>query len=274
MSVLTSLFLSALLSLPLPGPPGLSGVSDSSSSENGHRAGVILAAAAERPVGATLSSGMPAEMFARAATEPFDLASVPVAELTAIDPDPIIQPVPDPAVFDRLEVVFPQGVGVTSFIDSWGFARAHGSRRHQGTDLMAPKMSPVYALADGVIERLSSGGTSGRTVSVKHDFGYSSWYMHLNNDVPGTDDGNASIDQIFAPGLEVGHRVSAGDLVGFVGDSGNAESTAPHTHFELHRNAVPINPYPALRQAQERALELANIAEAAERFLVVVELAE
>lgn len=274
MSVLTSLFLSAFLLLSLTGPPGLSGISDSGGPENGRRAGVILGAAAERPHGATLPSRMPAEVVARAATEPFDLASVPVAELTAIDPEPIIQPAPDPAVFDRLEVVFPQRVGVTSFIDSWGFARARGARRHQGTDLMAPKMSPVYAVADGVIERLSSGGTSGRTALLKHDFGYSSWYMHLNNDVPGTDDGKASIDQIFAPGLEVGDSVSAGDLVGFVGDSGNAESTAPHTHFELHRNGVPINPYPVVRQAQERGFELADIAEAAERFAVVVELAE
>ncbi len=73
------------------------------------------------------------------------------------------------------------------------------------------------------------------------------WYIHLNNDTPGTDDG---LGWGFADGISSGVHVTAGQLIGWVGDSGNAEWTASHLHFELHHpDHGSVNPYPHLREA-------------------------
>ncbi len=149
--------------------------------------------------------------------------------------------------------VFPQDPLVTRFTNSWGDARSAG-RAHRGTDLMAPKGSAVYAIADGTVTIAKSGDRAGRWVAIDHGGGWESWYMHLNNDNPGTDDGDAPWALTLASGVAEGEWVMAGELLGWVGDSGNAEPSSPHTHFELHRNGVAINPYPYLQAAYERAL--------------------
>lgn len=149
--------------------------------------------------------------------------------------------------------VFPQDPLVTTFTDSFGDARS-GGRSHKGNDLMAPKMTPVYAMADGVITIIRDGGRAGRWVAVEHGDGWETWYMHLNNDTPGSDDGNAGWHHTVPTPLEEGSQVRAGQHIGYVGDSGNAEPSSPHTHFELHRNGGAIDPYRYLRAAYERAL--------------------
>lgn len=84
-------------------------------------------------------------------------------------------------------------------------------------------------------------------IVVRHDDDWESWYIHLDNDTPGTDDGEG---RGIAEGLEPGVRVTAGQVIGYVGDSGNAESTPAHVHFELRTpDGVPVNPYEALRAA-------------------------
>ena len=84
--------------------------------------------------------------------------------------------------------------------------------------------------------------------------------MHMNNDEHGTDNGRASLDQVYAPGVEVGVFVAAGQLIGYVGDSGNAEHSGSHTHFELRIDGRAVDPYPLLVEAHERALEVAHLA--------------
>lgn len=153
----------------------------------------------------------------------------------------------------KLVLVFPQDPELTHFDDTWGHGRS-GGRRHKGSDLMAPKLSPVYAVADGVVSIMRKSGLSGYWIGIEHAGGVESWYMHLNNDEPGTDNGRASIDQVYAPGVELGAFVSAGQLIGYVGDSGNAERSGSHTHFELRVDGVAVDPYPLLVSAQERAL--------------------
>jgi hypothetical protein len=124
---------------------------------------------------------------------------------------------------------------------------------------MSPKGTEVRAVADGVVETLRSGPRSGYYVRLVHEGGWESWYMHLNNDTPGTDDGRGGDEAAYAEGLDVGDVVEAGQVIAYVGDSGNAEWTGPHTHFELHVGGRAVNPYAYLVAAEERSAELLEI---------------
>ena len=150
---------------------------------------------------------------------------------------------------------FPQELVATDFDSTFGAARS-GGRRHRGNDLMAPKMTHVYAAATGIVVTVSDGPTSGRYLTIEHADGWSTSYMHLNNDDPGTDNGRADWSLTLGPGVHEGALVAAGQLIGYVGDSGNAEWTAPHTHFELRFNDRAIDPFDLLVEAWERDYEL------------------
>lgn len=149
------------------------------------------------------------------------------------------------------ELTFPQETSKTTFGSSYGDYRS-GGRRHKGNDLLAPRMTEVYAVADGVVIHIGTSRLSGRNLRIEHSDGWTSHYVHLNNDNPGTDDGDAPWSLTVAPGVEVGTEVEQGQLVGWVGDSGNAERTTPHTHFELRKDDRAINPYDILQEAYER----------------------
>ncbi|HET6770946.1 MAG TPA: peptidoglycan DD-metalloendopeptidase family protein [Actinomycetota bacterium] len=114
----------------------------------------------------------------------------------------------------------------TSFVDSWGAPRS-GGRRHEGVDMMAGYGTPVYAAQSGTVAH-SSSGLGGLTAYVYGDSGDTTMYMHLQgfSDVP------------------AGAHVSAGDLIAYIGDSGNAAGS-PHLHFEYHPGGgAAVNPYP------------------------------
>ncbi len=127
--------------------------------------------------------------------------------------------------------------------------RDGGSRRHHGVDIPSPKMTAVLAVASGVVDwiRDGSGGTVCCSLAITHEDEYTSYYVHLNNDTLGTDDG---LGFGIVPGLSVGDPVIGGQVIGYVGDSGNAEDTWPHLHFELHLpNGTPIDPTSSLDAA-------------------------
>jgi len=150
-----------------------------------------------------------------------------------------------PATADDLyAIVFPVA-GENHFTDTYDAPRG-GGRLHEATDIMADKMTPVVAAADGTVRWMSSTCCA---LELLHDDGYQSWYIHLNNDTPGTDDGQG---WGYAPGIAPGVHVNAGQLIGWVGDSGNAESTAPHLHFQLHYpDGTRFNPYESLLAAAQ-----------------------
>ena len=153
---------------------------------------------------------------------------------------------------------FPNETSNVRFSDTWGASRS-GGRRHTGTDIMSPKGTWVVAVDDGIVGRLDWNRLSGWNVMIRHADGWTSHYLHLNNDTAGTDDGEGGEETAFAEGLEVGSFVRAGEVIGFVGDSGNAEDSGSHTHFELHLDGKKINPYPFLEEAmnrRERAVEI------------------
>jgi peptidoglycan hydrolase-like protein with peptidoglycan-binding domain len=126
----------------------------------------------------------------------------------------------------------------------FGACRENCTRRHEGVDILAPKMTPVVAAADATVFWLGSECCS---VFLLHDDGWQTWYIHLNNDTPGTDDGQG---WGIADGIVPGARVHAGQVIGWVGDSGNAEDTVPHLHFELHASGwIPVDAFPSLAAA-------------------------
>ena len=152
------------------------------------------------------------------------------------------------------EMIFPVA-GDNDYDDTWGACRGSGCRRsHQGTDIMADKMVPIMAVAAGTVGWvLDQQGGRCCAMAINHDDGWRTWYIHMNNDTPGTDDG---MGWGFAPGIEPGVHVEAGQIIGYVGDSGNAETTPPHLHFELQRpDGEEINPYDHLRAAEAAAID-------------------
>lgn len=166
----------------------------------------------------------------------------------------IAQPVPAHAQtdgFDPSAIVFPV-IGDVSFIDDFHQARS-GGRMHEATDIMGAKMLPVVAAADGVVRWI---GSSCCYLSIDHGGGWETWYIHLNNDTPGTDDGAV---WGIAPGIERGTQVSQGQLIGWVGDSGNAEWAGSHLHFQIFQNDVALNPYEYLLSAPRLTEPLARV---------------
>ena len=146
---------------------------------------------------------------------------------------------------------FPHETAIVRFSDTWGASRS-GGRGHTGTDIMSPKGSWVVAVDDGIVERLGWNRLSGWNIMIRHADGWTSHYLHLNNDSLGTDDGEGGPEAAFVEGLAEGSFVKAGEIIGFVGDSGNAEHTVSHTHFELHVDGKKVDPYPFLEEAMDR----------------------
>lgn len=93
------------------------------------------------------------------------------------------------------------------------------NKRHGGTDFAAPSGTPIQALADGKLERQAKGQFNGNYVELTHDAVYSTMYLHLKD---------------FAPGLKVGDRVRQGQVIGYVGSTG--QSTGPHVCLRFREN--------------------------------------
>lgn len=118
------------------------------------------------------------------------------------------------------------------FINDWGFPRPNG-RYHQGNDLFAPRGAPIQAPVSGRVER-ADNQIGGNAVELHGDDGNRYYFAHL--------------DSYGAAG-----RVKAGSTIGYVGSSGNAATTPPHLHFEVHPGGgSAVNPYPTITLACRR----------------------
>lgn len=147
-------------------------------------------------------------------------------------------------------IVFPVQGGA-NYTDDFGAPRV-GGRTHEGNDLMAEKMRPLLAATDGVISFLTvNEATWGWSLTLVDADGYKYNYLHINNDTPGTDDGLGGYNNAFFAGIQLGSKVIKGQQIAFLGDSGNAETTASHLHFEIRDpiTDAAIDPYQSLKAA-------------------------
>ncbi len=117
--------------------------------------------------------------------------------------------------------------GAVAFTDTWGQPRS-GGRTHKGTDMFAARGTPNVAIVDGQV-RFTTDRLGGISAYVDGNNGVQYYYTHLNSTVGGA------------------RSVKRGELIGYVGNTGNARGGATHTHFEIHPNGTKVNPYPTLR---------------------------
>ena len=112
--------------------------------------------------------------------------------------------------------------------DTFGAARS-GGRKHEGIDIFAPEGTPIHAVAGGTIVQGFTNGLGGNVVRIQGDDGRFYYYAHLT---PGSTDN-----------LRVGQHVSAGEVIGGVGHTGDAASTPNHLHFQVRQNGQWLNPF-------------------------------
>ena len=131
----------------------------------------------------------------------------------------------------RMPVV---GVRVRDLSDSWHDPRDGGVRLHKGIDIFAHRGTPVVAVADGIVSYIGVQPKGGQCLWLTTESGVAFYYAHLDR---------------WAPGLYEGMDVQAGDLLGFVGNTGNAIHTPSHLHFGINQHDEMVDPFPLLAHA-------------------------
>ena len=163
-------------------------------------------------------------------------------------PPPKVKPKPPPPMQKR--IVFPV-LGTVEFSDDFGAPRAQGS--HQGIDILAPRHALALAAEPGRVRFYTGSSRAGCMLYLDGRSGTTYLYIHLNNDLTeGNDNRGRCVNGVAFPrGLRSGDRVAAGQPVGFVGDSGDANGVHPHLHFERHPSGGrATNPYSYLLAAR------------------------
>lgn len=145
-------------------------------------------------------------------------------------------------------IIFPV-IGKVTYYDD--FAAPRTGHTHEGNDLMGKKLMPLVAAVDGTITNVNyPEATWGYSVSIRDKDGYTYVYIHMNNDTPGTDDGKGDGMNAYAPEIKEGNKVVKGQLIGYMGDSGNAEGTQAHLHLEIHDpSGTAYSPFQSLQNA-------------------------
>lgn len=115
--------------------------------------------------------------------------------------------------------------------DTWGAARSQG-RSHEGIDIFAARGTPIQATTQGIVSKVGEDALGGRVVMIVGPGGAGHYYAHLEDyaDISPND------------------WVNAGDIIGYVGDSGNAKGTPPHVHYGVYISGSAVNPYPLLQK--------------------------
>jgi murein DD-endopeptidase MepM/ murein hydrolase activator NlpD len=137
-----------------------------------------------------------------------------------------------------------RGLALANLRDT--FEEIHNGQRHEAIDIMEPKGTPVRAVVSGTIRKLFLSKPGGNTIYQFDETGvYCYYYAHLDG---------------YAEGLHEGMPVKSGEVIGFVGSTGNADSRTPHLHFAISElgpeklwwQGKALNPYPVLVDAVKR----------------------
>ena len=214
----------------------------------GFLAGMVVMAAIVVifPSGAAVVADAPVE----AASTRVEVKPTPTTEPRPVSPPPPQTVVPAaPAIaanpledLRRRNLTLPvQGIKREDLRDNFNELRG-GTRRHEAIDVLAPRNTPVLAVEDGTIARLffSDGGGGITVYQFDPSETYVYYYAHLEK---------------YADGLKEGDRVERGDVIGYVGTTGNAPRNTPHLHFAIFKmgdekkwwQGTPIDPYSVLR---------------------------
>lgn len=173
----------------------------------------------------------------------------PSVQAATSDPDlpkggPALKGLDAPAVEDlrARKLAFPvEGVEREGMINSYSDPRGGGARLHRAVDILAPRRTPVRAVEGGTVARLDISAAGGISVyQFDPEERYCYYYAHLD---------------AYAPGLTEGAKVERGQLLGYVGTTGNAPRSTPHLHFAIYRlsdakqwwTGSALNPYSVFR---------------------------
>lgn len=160
--------------------------------------------------------------------------------VVGVSPEVPAAPVPTAGIPGVGLLIPVQGVGASSLVDTYEQSRGQG-RRHDAIDIIAPRGTPVLAVADGVVMKLFQSERGGITLyELAPDRRTIYYYAHLDR---------------YAAGIAEGKPLRRGQVLGYVGDTGDADPGNYHLHFEVSTTAdpkkywggIPQNPYPLLR---------------------------
>ena len=145
-------------------------------------------------------------------------------------------------------LIFPV-VGEVAYTSDFGAPRGQG--RHQGNDIMATKKSPAVAAEAGKVKYWTTSAAAGCMLYLYGESGTTYLYIHLNNDRTMRNDNRGKCVRGVAYAVKDGAKVAAGQQIGYVGDSGDADGGHAHLHFEVHPGGgAAVDPYPYLQAAQ------------------------
>jgi peptidoglycan LD-endopeptidase LytH len=131
------------------------------------------------------------------------------------------------------------GVAASHLKNTWGSARE--GHRHQGIDIFAPRNTPVRSATAGIVETKGMRGLGGQVVTISGPGGYRLYYAHLED---------------FGP-QETGDWVEAGEVIGYVGNSGNAAISSTHLHYGIYEpSGKALNPYTFLKGGQPFSMQV------------------
>jgi murein DD-endopeptidase MepM/ murein hydrolase activator NlpD len=129
------------------------------------------------------------------------------------------------------ELYFPVAGNQSNVGSVWGDEREGGRRKHEGIDIFAAKGTPVVAISDGVIEYAGNDDIGGKTVTLQpDDYEWEAYYAHLDVQY-----------------VSNGQRVKKGQLLGTVGNTGNARTTPAHLHFGIYTDNGAVDPLPYVK---------------------------
>ena len=202
---------------------------------------LVLSAAALAMAGFANRVHGPAAVAAVLPATPADFARVKARPDTTEAGDDAVPVARAAFSLDRLMIPV-AGIGAHDLVDTYS-ARRSGGRTHNAIDILAPRGTPVLAASDGTIVRRHANRLGGKVLYLRSPDGrYDFYYAHLDG---------------YAEGIEEDVEVRQGDVLGYVGTTGNAPPNTPHLHFQVLRTSgsgrfshgSPVNPYPLLRRS-------------------------